>query len=230
MKKQFLFSSTILLAAIFLLPGCLTSKKLDKFVAGQFNNELPKADKKKNPDITVSSPAPSVKFESGDISFSSRKTTNFLPLLVYWQYDHRHTCQLNPAIGENYFRKTVLLQANKGLNQKLNGRQIELTVDQVPGAFSFTDKGRIIFLVVYAITWNKIYVEPDTKDLVVSYKLLDKGTSVKTGKITVPTISKNQKIRFFQSWKSAASEYLGQYSVDVGEMTRTFVNKLVEDL
>jgi hypothetical protein len=227
MKKQFLFISTILLTAVFLLPGCLTSKKLDKFVAGQFNNELPKPDKKKNPDISVAS---SMKFESGDISFSSRKTTNFLPLLVYWQYDHRHTCQLNPAIGENYFRKTVMLQANKGLNQKLNGRQLELTVDQVPGAFSFTDKGRIIFLVVYAITWNKIYVEPDTKDLVVSYKLLDKGTTVKTGKITTKSISKNQKIRFFQSWKSAASEYLGQYSVDVAEMTRNFVNNLVREL
>lgn len=196
-------------------------------MAGQFNNELPKPDKKKNPDIAVAS---SMKFESGDISFSSRKTTNFLPLLVYWQYDHRHTCQLNPAIGENYFRKTVMLQANKGLNQKLSGRQLELTVDQVPGAFSFTDKGRIIFLVLYAIQWHKIYVEADTKDLVVSYKLLDKGATMKTGNITVKSIIKDQKIRFFQSWKSAASEYLGQYSVDVAEMTRSFVSKLVQEL
>ncbi len=227
MKKQLLFISTVLLAAAFLLSGCLTSKKLDGFVADQFNNELPKPDKKKNPDISVNS---SMKFESGDISFSSRKTTNFLPLLVYWQYYLRHTCQLNPVIGENYFRKTVMLQANKGLNQKLNGRQLELTVNQVPGAFSFTDKGRIIFLVLYAIQWHKIYVEADTKDLVVSYKLSDKGTTVKTGNITVKSIIKDQKIRFFQSWKSATSEHLGQYSVDVAEMTRNFVNKLILEL
>jgi len=227
MKKHFLFTSAILLSFVLLLSGCLTSKKLDGYVAGQFNNELPKPDKKKNPDISVAS---SMKFESGDISISSRKTTNFLPLLIYWQYDHRHTCKLNPAIGENYFRKTVMLQANKGLNQKLNGRQLELTVNQVPGAFSFTDKGRIIFLLIYAIQWHKIYVEADTKDLVVSYKLLDKGAAVKTGNITVKSIIKDQKIRFFQSWKSAAADYLGQYSVDVAEMTSNLVNKLVLEL
>ena len=227
MKNQFLFRSIILFSVVFLLAGCLSSRKLDGFVAGQFNNELPKPDKKKNPDISVAS---SIQFESGDISSSSKKTTNFLPLLLYWQYDYRHTCKLNPAIGVNYFRKTLMLQANKGLNQKLNGRQLELSVDQVPGAFSLTDKGRIIFLVIYAIQWHKIYIEADNKHLIVSYKLLDKGVPVKTGKINVKSIVKDQKIRFFQSWKSATSEHLGQYNVDVAEMTRNFVNKLVLEL
>jgi len=227
MKKKFLFISTIHLVTTFLLSGFFSSSKLDGYVAGQFNNELPKPDKKKNPDILVAS---SIPFESNNISSSSKKTDNVLPLLLYWQYDYRHTCKLNPAIGVNYFRKTVLLQANKGLNQKLNGRQLELTVDQIPGAFSLTDKGRIIFLVIYAIQWHKIYVEADSKDLIVSYKLLDKGTVVKTGKIAIKSMAKDQNIRFFQSWKSATSEYLGQYSVDVAEMTRNFVNNLVLEL
>ncbi len=112
----------------------------------------------------------------------------------------------------------------------MNGRQLELTVEQVLDTFSFTDNGRIIFLLIYAIQWHKIYVEADTKNLVVSYKLLDKGATVKIGNITVKNKAKDQKIRFFQTGKSAASEYLGQYSVDVAEMTRSFVNNLVQEL
>ena len=227
MKKQISLFTTILLSFVLLFSSCLSSKKLDSFVAGQFNNELPKPDKKKNPDITVSS---SISFATGDVSSSSKKTTNFLPLILYWQYDYRHTCQLNPAIGVNYFRKNILLLANKGLNQKLNGRQLELSVDEVPSAFSLTDKGRVIYLLLYAIQWHKIYVEPDSKDLVVSYKLLDKGAEMKSGKITVKNVAKNQNIRFFQSWKSAISEFLGEYNLDIAAMTKNFVNSLVQEL
>ena len=227
MKKQISLLTTILLSSVLLFSSCLSSSKLDGFVAGQFNNELPKPDKKKNPDIMVSS---SIPFATSDISSSSKKTTNFLPLLIYWQYDYRHTCQLNPAIGVNYFRKNILLLANKGLNQKLNGRQLELSVDEVPSAFSLTDKGRVIYLLLYAIQWHKIYVEPDSKDLVVSYKLLDKGAEMKSGKITVKNVAKNQNIRFFQSWKSAISEFLGEYNLDIAAMTKNFVNSLVQEL
>jgi|SRR5687768_8042956 len=210
------------LVAISLLQGCHTAKKMDVFIAEQYNNELPKPDKKKNPDITVNSSIPS---DPVKISVTETKTSNLLPLIVYWHYDYRHTCTLNPAIAVANFRKTINQQANK-LTQKLNGQQLELNVEQVPGGFAIVDKENFLLF----IHWNRMYVEPDAKDLIVSYKVLQNGNQTKSGKITIRSKQQDQGIRFAQSWKSSTSEFLGRYNVDVADMSKNFVNKLIEEL
>lgn len=225
MERQNLFTTTILLISISILSSCHISQKIDKYVGDQFNNQLPKTEKKKNTDITVKS---SIPFATTDISSTIHKA-KVLPLIIYWQWDDRHTTTLNPAIAVNYFNKAINLQANKGLNQKLNGQQLELTVEQAPSAFSTVDKGHAIWL-IYAIHWSKYFLEPDSKDLIVSYKVLLNGSEMKTGKITVKSLAQNQGIRYFQSWKSAASEFLGQYNLDMTTMAKTFVSSLVQEL
>jgi hypothetical protein len=39
--------------------------------------------------------------------------------------------------------------------------------------------------VIYAFGWDKISVQPDSTDLVVSYKVLQNETVVKSGKISI---------------------------------------------
>ncbi|MBI5857260.1 MAG: hypothetical protein HZB42_06385 [Sphingobacteriales bacterium] len=212
-----------ILFLFFLFPGCIAPQKMDAFVAGQFNNELPKPDKKKNPDISVTT---TISSDPKKISVSGRKTSNVLPLIIYWQFDHRYTCELNPAIGVNYFKKVISQQSNK-LIQKLNGRQLELNVEQIPQAFALTNKERWIFIL---IQWQKLYVEPDFKDMIVSYKVSQNGSEIESGKITVSNKQQNQGIGLFQSWKSSTSEFLGQYSTDITEMSKTFVNNLIQVL
>lgn len=218
-RKQTFFLLVVIVSQF----ACLTPKKMDVFVAEQYNNELPKPDKKKNPDITVTSSIPS---DPVKISTTERKTSKVLPLILYWQFDYRHTCVLNPAIAVSNFRKTIYQQANK-LTQKLEGKQLELNVEQVPGAFALVDKSHILLLFIH---WDRLYVEPDFKDLVVSYKVSQNGSETKSGKITIANIEKNRDIRFAQSWKSSASEFIGEYNVDISEMTKTFVGKILQEL
>ena len=216
-------ASAILISAT----SCLTPAKLDKYVASQYSDALPKQEKIRNTDVTITSSIP--KDETG-ISTSDRKTSKVLPLLVYWQFDYRHTCNLNPALGVNSFMKSFNTHANRELNKKLAGQKLELTVEQIPGKFAIVDKAHIIFLLLYAVTWDKLYVEPDSKELIVSYKLIKDGADAKTGKIAVNNIEQNVGIRYFQSWKSATSEYLARYNQDVNTMTKIFVEKLVAEL
>ncbi len=223
MLKQISLPIAILLLSVSIVPGCHVSQRMDAFVAEQYNNELPKPDKKKNPDITVSSFIPS---DPVKISVTEKNRTKVLPLIVYWQYDYRHTCTLNPAIGVHNFRKTISQQTNK-LNQKLNGQQLELNVEQVPGAFAIVDKGHIV---IFFIHWNRLYIEPDSKDLIVSYKVSKNGAETKSGRITIKNTLQNQDLRFFQSWKSATSEFLGQYNVTVADMSKSFVTQLIQEL
>lgn len=225
-KKQSLTIPIILLATTSLLSSCLTSKKIDKFVGKQFNNELPKQDKKKNTDISVTS---NISYRLDNISTTETKTSNMLPLIFYWQWDYKNTCTLNPAIAVNTFTKSLNLQANKGLNQKLNGQKIELSIEQIPNAFAIDDKAYMVWL-IYAFGWDKVSVQPDLKDLIVSYKVLQNDSVIKSGKISIKNNEQNKNLRFFQSWKSATSEYLTQYNDDITNMTKTFVNKLIQEL
>jgi len=133
---------------------------------------------------------------------------------------------LNPAIGVNYLRKGIYQQATK-LKQKLNGQQLELTIEQVPGSFAIVDKGHVVLLL---IMWAKFYVEPDFKNIVVSYKLLQNGVETRSGKLNIDIVQKNKAMGYFQSWKGATSEFLGRYNAYLTEMSHTIVNKLIAEL
>ena len=207
--------------------SCLTSRKFDAFVGEQYNNQVTKIDKRKKSDIIITSaytPA------SEDISNTVTKTSKFLPLLVYWSFDYRHTCTLNPLIAVNSFTNTVNTMAAKTLESKLEGKKLELKVEQVPLSFALVDKAHMIFLLVYAITWDKIYMEPDFKDLVVSYTLSENGQVAKTGKITMKGTADKKGLRYFQSWKSAISEYLVEYNLGITNLSRSFMVRLAEEL
>jgi hypothetical protein len=224
--KQTKGAAIICLACIVLmLSSCLTSAKLDKFVAAQYNNELPKPGKKKKAEIEVTS---QLSANNSQISTTVHKTDKFLPLIVYWKYNHRQSCSLNPSIAVTNFSNAVNSLATKGLLDKLSGRKLELTVEQAPSAFSLIAKENMIWL-VYAISWEKIYIEPDVKDLVVAYKVVG-GEGDKTGRITVNNSEKNKGLRFFQSWKSATSEYLSEYNSNFTTMTKSFVSQLANEL
>ena len=204
------------------LTSCLTSKRMDTYVASQFGNELPKP-KKNKADITVKS----VFSTANDyISTTVQKTSHILPLIVYFQYDYRHTCTLNPLIGVTDFSNNINAQSAKIL-QNLNGQTLELTVEQVPSAFAIVDKGHLLLL---TISWDRIYVEPDFKDLIVSYKLLQNNTVTKKGQIDIKNHERDRGIRIFQSWKSSVREYLSSYNSNMAVMSKEFVSQLLQNL
>jgi hypothetical protein len=227
---KFRFVNAVLTAMVlcFLLTSCLTSRKMDRYVTKHFNNELPKLDKKKNAAITISSTMPPA--VTDNISSTVKKTNKVLPLLFYWRINYEHFCTLNTAIAVTGFSNAVNSQVNKGLSQKLEGKELALTIEQIPISYSLVDDATIIWVLVAAFGWDKVYMKPDFKDLIVSYDLKEKGVSVKTGKINVKSNLQNKGIRYFQSWKSATSDYLTNYSADINNMSKAFVTQLLEEL
>lgn len=206
--------------------ACLAPQKMDAYVAKQFSNQIPKLNKKNTGNIIVTSSLPEI---GAGISVTTRKTSKVLPLIVYWQYDYRHTIRLNPAIAVTNFTNAINSSYGKTLLQKLEGKKVELTVEKAPTDFALVDKGHIIF-VIYVITWDKIYMEPDFKDLVVSYKISQPDNTQKSGKIEIKNTMKNKGLRWFQSWRSATSEYLIEYNSTINSMTKSFVTELLKEL
>ena len=119
--------------------------------------------------------------------------------------------------------------STRALSDKLQGKKLELLVEQAPATFSIVLKENLVWL-IYGFSWAKIYIEPKLDDLVVSYKVKDANNTLKTGTITVKNNDKNRGIRFFHSWKSATSEYLGEYNTNFTTMTKAFVTQLSQEL
>lgn len=209
------------------LTSCLGPRKIDKWVSKQYNETLPAATKKKSDYISITTTVPAA---GNQLSSTKKKTSNFLPLIFYWQIDYTNTCTLNPQIPINNFTSTVLTYANKKLKPRSNGKRIELSLDRLPNVFIINDRGHMIWL-VYAYAWDYISIQPEKSEMVVSYKILeDDGTISKTGTITVANADKGIALGMFQSLKKKTWEYLDLYNANITTMSRTVVDKLAAEL
>ena len=226
--RKILFHFVLSTGVIVFMPGCLGPKKINKWVSRHYDGAIPPVAGKTNESISITS---SLSPADDRISNTEKKTSHFLPLLFYWQWDYKNTCTLSPKIAINNFTATVGSYAGKkGLKQKLHGQRLQLSVDQVPNTFAIDDKGHMIW-VIYAFGWDVLTVQPERTDLVVSYKLQQQdGTEVKKGIITIPDNDKGIVLKMFQSLKKKTGQYLDQYDTQVTAMSKAVVDKLLTEL
>jgi hypothetical protein len=220
------FSVILLCCFLILLTGCLGPKKIDKWVAEKYM-ELPAPQKKKHDQIVISS---NQAFAGTQLSTTVKKTSNMLPLIVYWQFDYKNTCTLNPVIAVNIFTNTVLSYGNHGLQQKLNGQRIELTIEKIPTKFSIDDKGHLIFLIL-AYSWDYLTILPEERDFTVSYKVFDTNNQeMKKGEVTLIGSDQAIDVHMFQSLKKKTWSFLDQYDAGIAVMSKHVVDKIASEL
>ena len=217
----------LLLAIITLVStGCLGPKMVNKWVAGHYGESVSN-NARKTDYLTVTSPLVT---NDPTPSVTTKQTKNFLPLLVYWQYDYQNRCTLNAAIPVKTFTTAAQAQANaKGLRKKLNGQRMELSVDNIPNGFLLNDRGRLIW-VIYAIGWDVLTFIPNQQNMVVSYKIFDGATETKRGSVTVVNSDKTLRVKVFQSLKNAANQYLDQYDQSIRNMSKTAVDQIMAEI
>jgi len=224
MNKNQLLAILIFAIAI---SGCVGPNKINKWVAKHYDQDLSTQPKVKSDYLSVTSP-----LVASDIkpSEDTKQTKNFLPLLFYWHMDYLNTCTLNAKLPINTFISSFQTYANsKGLKQKLNGQKLQLSIDSIPNMFVLYDNSHMIW-VVYAYGWDNISFRPNNTPLVVSYKITNNNTVVKSGTVTLPNTDKILDLRFFQSIKKATDEYLDQYDENIQAMSRKVVDNIVAGL
>jgi len=222
------FKTVVLLATLALsLTGCLTAKRLDKFVAKQYNNDIPAYNKLKEGTVIIKANVPD---PVSGISLTHNENKKFLPLLFYWEARYAKACRLNSQIFVNTFSNNLQAQYAKQIAQKLGNQKIELTIENVPRGFNFDIHEYFIFFIVGYYTWEKVGLETEPSDLVVSYRTLNNGTTVKTGRIVVKNNISSRSLRFFQTWKSATAEFIQDYNSEIPIMTKSFAKSLLEEL
>ncbi|MBC7748851.1 MAG: hypothetical protein H7Z76_09815 [Methylotenera sp.] len=224
--KTLQINLSLLIACSIILTSCLTAKKVDRQVAKKYDELSSSTKKQTKENILITSKLITL---DNKISTSETKTSNVLPLIIYNRWNYTNTCTLNPQIPINNFTSTVLSASSKGLRDKIIGQTLELSVEKIPNVFAIDDKAHVIFF-GYAVGWDDVSIMSDKVDLVVNYKLLKDGTETKKGLITVPYIYDKEKLGMFKSWKKATDEFLDQYDMNITEMSKSFVKKLVSEI
>ena len=179
--STFVFTLSLLLILLS-ISSCLGPKKMDKWIDNHYKNQA--ATKVKNNDyITIQSGAPAA---SERVSVTKRGKKKLIPALLFWHWDYSTVSTLSNSISMKNLNATMLPYANtKGLKQKLNGQKLELSVVKAPASFELTEKGNLIFLGVWYIGWETIYIEPEKQDLIVAYRMLKDGMETGKGEISV---------------------------------------------
>ncbi|MGV3529824.1 MAG: hypothetical protein ACO1OO_13070 [Flavisolibacter sp.] len=225
MRKFHLYLFAVLLVFALAAPGCVSTKKVDEFVAMQYNNKIPKI-RGKSETINITSP-----LHTGEKNISSTiRSQKVLPLLVYWKFDYRLTTALNSEIPLAYFTNSVYSHATKALKDKIGDGKLELTVEQVPSSFQLVSISHKVFVLLYVVGWDRNFMANDEKPLVVSYKFTKPGTAEKTGTIIIPNKMSERGQRLFESWKSATSDYIGEFNANMTNMSKALINRLAEEI
>jgi hypothetical protein len=227
MRNKNLFRTALFIFSLFVfMTSCLGPKKIDRWIAEKYVDP-PVPIKKNHNQIVILSGLP---FPAAKFSTTESNTSHMLPLIVYWQFDYKNTTTLNPQIPVNIFTTTVFSYASHGLQQKLNGQRIELTIEKIPTKFAIDDKGHIIW-VIYAFSWEYLTVLPEERDLVVSYKVFDvNNQQMKQGTVTITSPDKPIDVHMFQSLKKKTWAFLDQYDAGIAIMSKHIVDKLVTEL
>jgi hypothetical protein len=207
------------------LSGCLGPATINKWVDKQYGDVSTVPSKAKEDFLTVTSPLATSDLKN---SVTKKEVKNFLPLVIYWRYDYRNTCTLNPNIPITAFRTAALAYAkSKGLRQKLAGQKIQLSVEKLPHQFVLNDRAQMIFPI---ISWEILSFRPQAEDLVVNYSVTSATGQSKTGTITVGNTDKGRNVKLFQPVKKATFLYFDQYNAAIKEMSQKVMEQLVTEI
>lgn len=202
--------------------SCLGPKKMDKWIDNHYKSTA--ATKAKNSDYI------SIKTEttSSPTSTTQRGKKKLIPALLFWHWDYSTVSTLHSSVPVRNINASLLPYANtKGLKQKLNGQKLELSVVKAPAAFELTEKGNLIFLGVWYVGWETIYIEPEKQDLVVSYRILKDGAETGKGEISILNRDQPISLKMMQSPKKMTLRYLDQYNANIKYMSKELVDKLL---
>ena len=210
----------------FSVVGCMP-RKINRWV-GQHYNEIPqKPSRNWDSAIVVTSALPDMSVPCQ----TERKSTYLLPLIFYWEFEHRNTCTLNPKPAIDNFTSTVLANIASELNQKLKGNQLVLRIDQLPQVFVVNDRGHYADILIWWLRWDNYTVNTQLKDMVISYRLVNAANVIlKKGTIIIPDKENIAELGSFKSLRKVTKQHLDEYDANITAMARKVAERLNSEL
>jgi hypothetical protein len=218
--------SISLVLTIALLTSCISTKKYTGFVEPEFQDIKDKTENKpENLTFDLSG------LESlGSPVISTKLKSQFIPAILYWQWNNTIKCEIDAKIIGNSFKQNFIKYADSlGLQEKLQGRKLEIKVEKIPNSFVYTHKGNsVIFIVAYTVS-DLEAIFPQEQDLIISYKITQNGAAIKEGRLN----AKNKDQALKNVWKSPKKftrVYIAQFKKNTSSLAKEMTQQIVSDM
>jgi len=204
------------------LLSCVSSSKYSRFVDEKiqnttFNNNLDEwllvKSEQSAPERTV----------------INQDINSFIPAIIYWGWNSELSCQLAADTRFEFLKEGIVSAAQKlNLKEKIGDRELEITMDNLPGEFIYNNKGHVIFLfIAYASGGvEMIYSEP--YHLTYNYKLTENKITVLQGN----GLLQGQQEPIRNVWKSTKKftwRYIDEFQLLVNSLSENLVRKIIRD-
>lgn len=161
---------------------------------------------------------------------STKIKSFFIPAILYWGWNKTIKCEIDPNIVGQSFQESFLYFADSlKLQEKLQGRKLEIKLEKIPNSFVYTHKGNAIIF-IYAYTVSDIEaIFPQVQNLWVSYRLILDGKIIKEDELSAT----NNAQSIMNDWKSTKKFtwfYVDQFKKNNKSMTLEIVNQLLIEI
>ena len=220
----------IVFSLLILLTSCLGEKKYADFVYNKYNSQTQAADLTKDaPDyISVNTDSSINKLDT--LVVAKKIKSQFIPAILYWQWENTIRCELDPRISIQTFNKYLFSYADSAnLKERLNGQKLELSINDLPNSFVYTHKGNsIILLIAYTVNDTEAII-PENKDVKISYRLVKDNIETKKGTLLIPDETQPMQ----NIWKSTQKftwSYMSQYDNNLQKLSKNVIDKILTEI
>lgn len=148
-------------------------------------------------------------------------------LLLYWKRHAAFNIVLHDKIPLHQFSNSLYQYAKSSrITEKLNGKKLIIDVEKWPNSFSMNN---IETVYLWLVITNKIFIDANLQNVVVSYKLEEAGAIIKQGKVEISDPMKGLGLGVFQSASAAADEYLSEYDNFYKGLGKQVIDKILAD-
>ncbi|WP_116107796.1 hypothetical protein [Lewinella sp. IMCC34191] len=160
-----------------------------------------------------------------------RIKNSFIPAILYWSWNNTLECSLDPEKQLAYVREGVIQAADSlGLERKLGGEKLSITLSQAPGQFYYVNRMYVVFAIVAYSTMGEESITPVPTDLVASYAVTD-GNDRRSAWGSATVFSQEEPMR--NMWKGTRGftrKFLDAQRAELQRMGRELIIDIDQEL
>ena len=167
----------LFIAIVFLLTGCITVSEFDSVVR-------PKVEAEMVTKTTINTNYLILKTDkllAQTSPVNIKKLSSFMvPLGFFWGWERSYSCDINSQYFSNIFAITLQQKARElELKKCLGNKKIEVTIEEVPKGFLYSNTGTVyFFMVVYFYDFNEV-IYPQQQNFKITYRLMQGDNELK---------------------------------------------------
>ncbi len=210
-----------------LLTSCISTQKFNEIVLQKYTQDTTIQEIPKSNYISFNlSKIP----ENPTLVKSKNLKSIFIPAVIFWQWENTISWELNPRKYGNFFCAELSQYADSiNLEYRLDGKKIEIILENIPNRFIYTHKGYTVILIISYLYNDIEAIFPEKQELRLTYKLYSDTTTIKENTIYFEYPDK-PLVNVWKSTKKLTWTYIDQYEFYLKKLSQIVTQEISNDL